>query len=104
MTSPSPAIFAGRKKESPSESSTADAPTKSNAASKSGGTDAKAETRPRVPRILVNHPELEEVMTRLKEDEQINKRHGWYDRNRNGRGRLPKGTKPNPPKTSKEKN
>jgi hypothetical protein len=37
-----------------------------------------------VPRLLVNHPELEEVMTRLKEDEQINKKHGWYDRNRNG--------------------
>ena len=94
-TTPTPAMFAGRK----ASPSTPSEPTES------GGTDAKAETRPRVPRLLVNHPELEEIMTRLKEDEQINKRHGWYDRNRNGRGRLPKGTKPNPPrKTNKEKN
>lgn len=95
MPTPTPAMFAGRKAtpSTPSEPS------------ESGGSDVKKETRPRVPRLLVNHPELEEIMTRLKEDEQINKRHGWYDRNRNGKGRLPKGTKPNPPrKTNKEKN
>lgn len=52
----------------------------------------------RVPRLLVNHPELEQTMIRLKEDEEINRKHGWYDRNRNGKKPLPKGTKPNPPR------
>ena len=39
----------------------------------------------RVPRLLVNHPELEQIMIRLKEDEEINRKHGWYDRNRHGK-------------------
>lgn len=52
----------------------------------------------RKPRLLVNHPELESIMIRLKEDEEINRKHGWYDRGRNGKKPLPKGTKPNPPR------
>ena len=72
---PTPALFAGRK--APSAPKPSETPS-------DAGTEGKATTRPRVPRLLVNHPELEEIMTRLKEDEQINAKHGWYDRNRNG--------------------
>lgn len=87
---PSPALFAGRRR-------TPEAP-KSDSSTPSSDTKVGSERPVRKPRLLVNHPELEEVMTRLKEDEQINKKHGWYDRGRNGKKPLPKGTKPNPPK------
>lgn len=91
-TTPTPAMFAGRKATPSTPSET----------SESGGSDVKAETRPRVPRILVNHPELEEIMTRLKEDEQIKHRGAKQPKKTPNGNNLP--SRLRNPRNNKEKN
>lgn len=103
---PTPAMFAGRKKIAPSSTSSETSTTSSTPSTPETKNDSKKPfvRKPHLTQNLREDSVLKGIMDELRESEQINRRHGWYDRNRNGKGRLPKGTKPNPRKTRKEKN
>lgn len=89
----------GTKTEPSTSSSTSDSSSKSR-----GVKPTKAKPFRRTEHLtqkpLADNPDLKKLQEEFKEMEDINKKAGWYDRNRDGKGKLPKGTKPNPAKAN----
>jgi hypothetical protein len=61
-----------------------------NSSTKSAPSEKKPFERPEhlTSRPLRNHPGLEKIMDELRESEEINRKHGWYDRDRNGKASM----------------